>query len=213
MVARIALYKAFRDWGVHANVEVARWFVHGLIFIVVFVFDFVYGWLARKLTSLECPRTQDQWLSSFLWKVFVFELLNDFVPIVYAAWVKGNTVSTPLDLTWNSELCEPSGKFGPSILRIWLSVCYSVSYSGCLGEVTELVAVLLLARMVVGNMYEIGFPALKRLFGNFCGRNAKVGVKESRWQSDYKLEEAELDGVAEEYMEMMVSLVFRWSDF
>lgn len=98
VIARIALYDALKKIGVHENVEVARWLVHGLIFITVVIFDAVYNWVAEKVTSLECPRTQSEWLSSFLWKVFIFELLNDFVPIAYAAWVKGRTVKTPLDL-------------------------------------------------------------------------------------------------------------------
>lgn len=129
VLARVALYGYFRELGIHHSVELARWFVHALIFIVVLVFDTVYGTLGRKATSLECPRTQGQWLSSFLWKLFIFELLNDFVPIGnqksdtvllhipyrsrvflgYAAWFKGMSIRTPLDLTWKSELCDSGG--------------------------------------------------------------------------------------------------------
>lgn len=108
VLARIALYGAFQPI-VTENVECSRWFVHGLIFIVVFIFEKAYHNLAHKLTSLECPRTQEAWLSSFLWKVFIFELLNDFVPIAYAAWVKGKLIRTPLDLNWHSELCDTGG--------------------------------------------------------------------------------------------------------
>lgn len=109
VLARIALYRVFKDAGIHDSVEWARWFVHGLIFIVVLIFDKIYNWVGRKTTSLECPRSQSQWLSSFLWKLFIFELLNDFVPIAYAAWVKGKSIHTPLELTKTSELCDSGG--------------------------------------------------------------------------------------------------------
>lgn len=110
VLMRIYLYGRFKEAGLHGYVELARWFVHGLIFIVVFILDKIYDWIGRKTTSLECPRSQSQWLSSFLWKVFIFELLNDFVPIAYAAWVKGKSIRTPLDLAKTSELCDSGGK-------------------------------------------------------------------------------------------------------
>lgn len=75
VIARIKLYKALKEAGVHENVEISRYIVHGLIFVTVIIFDSVYNWVAEKVTSLECPRTQSEWLSSFLWKVFIFELL------------------------------------------------------------------------------------------------------------------------------------------
>lgn len=109
VIARVSLYKTFHYMGFHDNVELSRWAVHGLIFIVVLIFEKTYSILAHKLTSLECPRTQQEWLSSFLWKVFIFALLNDFVPIGYAAWVKGRLTNTPLDLNWHSELCDTGG--------------------------------------------------------------------------------------------------------
>lgn len=72
-------------------------------------------------------------------------------------------------------------------------------------QVTELVFTLLMARLIVGNMYEIGLPAMKVLWKRIRGKHRSSTFDEPRWQSDYKLEEAELDGVSEEYMEMMVS--------
>lgn len=89
---RILLYRILKTIGGslgHHNVEYSRWIVHGLIFIVVVIFEKIYHSIALKLTSWECPKTQAQWMTSFLWKVFLFELLNDFVPIAYAAWFKG----------------------------------------------------------------------------------------------------------------------------
>lgn len=91
-----------------------------------------------------------------------------------------------------------------------------------MGEVTELIAVLLLARLVVGNGIEIGIPALRHLFAKFVskrkiltepsraiggdGDSGRTVQQKCQWRSDKLLNELELDGVADEYMEMVVSL-------
>jgi len=99
---------------------------------MVSFFEAIYHRIAHALTEYECPRTEKQFMSSLLWKIFVFEMLNDFVPIAYAAWLKGK-LGTPLSLNFLTELCD----------------------GGCIGEVTELVAVLLLARLFIGNTMEV----------------------------------------------------------
>lgn len=110
VLARIALYGALQKLHVPKYTEVSRILIHLVILALVMIFDIVYGVIAEKLTSFECPRTQSQWMSSFLWKLFIFELTNDFVPIIYAAWVKGRLTKTPLELNMFTELCEP-GRF------------------------------------------------------------------------------------------------------
>lgn len=112
VLARIALYGAFKSLHVPKYIEVVRILIHIIILGVVMLFDIIYQTIAEKLTSYECPRTQTQWLTSFLWKLFIFELTNDFVPIVYAAWIKGRLAKTPLELNAYTEMCEP-GVYGP----------------------------------------------------------------------------------------------------
>lgn len=192
VMSRIALYSQFKKLGgtfTAKNVEWARWTVHGMIFIMVTVFETFYHWIAHKLTEYECPKTESQFISSLLWKIFIFEMMNDFVPIAYAAWVKGK-VSTPLKLDFLSELCD----------------------GGCIGEVTELVAVLLLARLVVGNTMEVGVPFLKHTFKEYIQKKGDAAEEHSKrkpqFQNDFNLEEVELDGVYDEYMEMMIQFSF-----
>lgn len=182
VVSRIALYGIFKRMG-HHYIEYVRWLVHGLIFVMVLVFEKIYHHLSHKLTSFECPKTYNQFLSSLLWKMFIFEVLIDFVPIGYAAWMKGRTVKTPLDLDFMSELCD----------------------GGCIAEVTELIAVLLLARLVIGNTMEIGVPFVKNCFRQF---KEDKNVHSQQWLKDFHLNEVELDGVYKEYMEMMIQFAF-----
>lgn len=195
VMSRIALYGVFKHIPLKTfeekNVEWARWSVHGLIFVTVSIFESFYHWVAHKLTEYECPKTDNQFLSSLLWKVFIFEMMNDFVPIAYAAWVKGK-VWTPLNLGILSELCD----------------------GGCIGEVTELVAVLLLARLVVGNTMEVGVPFIKHAYKEYVEKKEREhsdGAEQKRkpqWHQDFNLEEVELDGVYDEYMEMMIQFSF-----
>lgn len=103
-----------------------------------------------------------------------------------------------------------------------------------MGEVTELIAVLLLARLVVGNASEIALPFAKQLLKRFCDNSkssissgSSAGSRSStsdgnhlnadddresegrrQWSRDQMLGELELDGVAEEYMEMIVQFAF-----
>lgn len=90
-------------------------------------------------------------------------------------------------------------------------------FSG-MGEVMELVGVLLLARLVIGNAVEIGIPFLKRIYARtfrFRNKNTDgnssttIRSREHRlWRLDYLLGNLELDGVAEEYMEMVVQFAY-----
>uniref|UniRef100_A0A915JJS9 Anoctamin n=1 Tax=Romanomermis culicivorax TaxID=13658 RepID=A0A915JJS9_ROMCU len=193
VLSRIALYGALKKltgFVANRNVECSRWLVHGLIFIVVLLLEKAYHVLAHKLTIFECPKTQSKFMTSLLWKIFVFQLLNDFVPIAYAAWMKGKTVNSPLDMKFLDELCD----------------------GGCLGEVTELIAVLLLARLIFGNISEVGIPFLKNAVKNFLHRNVMDDKNHTKsvpqFLKDFHLNEVELDGVYDEYMEMMIQFAF-----
>lgn len=103
--------------------------------------------------------------------------------------------NTPLELDYKQELCDPGG---------------------CLFEVFELVAVLLVARLVVGNTMEVGIPFMQNLLSRcWQEKRPKTGAEASQtrkvvpqFQKDFHLNELELDGVAEEYMEMIVQFAF-----
>lgn len=112
IAARVAMYAGFRHLKgsfKKYNVEVSRWLAHVFIFVMVTVFEKFYHLIAEKLTVAECPKTDSQFYTSLLWKIFVFAELVDFVPIAYAAFIKGRSVRTPKDLTSLTETCEPGG--------------------------------------------------------------------------------------------------------
>lgn len=66
---------------------------------------------------------------------------------------------------------------------------------GCLGEVTELIAVLLLARLVIGNISEVGVPTMKNAWQRFRFKEVVSDKKNvPQWLKDYHMEPVELDG-------------------
>lgn len=110
---RVTLYGVFKSLGGvfrDRNIDMARWIQHGFMSIMVTLFELGYHRVAEYLTKLECPKTTSGYLSSLLWKVFIFAHLVDFLPIAYAAWVKGRFWSTPKDLNAWTEMCEAGGE-------------------------------------------------------------------------------------------------------
>lgn len=189
VLSRIALYRVFQQAGGHLakyNIDYSRWCINLSTFFLVTITAKIYNKLVLKLTSYECPRTQHEFMSSLLWKCFLFELVNEFIPICYAAWLKGRVVETPLHLGVMSELCD----------------------GGCMAEVVELVFVLLFAKLLFGNIIELGIPLLKNCIKRIQRKKFANEDNLPQWLKDYYLNEVVLDGVYEEYMEMMIQFAF-----
>ncbi|CDW57211.1 Anoctamin [Trichuris trichiura] len=190
---RVILYGEYRKIGgifQHHSIEFARWTIHGFIFLAVLIYDKVYNLICHRLTTMERPKTEKQYWFSFLWKLFVFELLNEFTPIFYVAFFKEVSVDTPLDLTFPKELCDPGG---------------------CTSEVTELISILLLARLVLSNMLGTGMEWMNRLLDKcwlIYSRKSSHYVDYPQWRKDLNLEKLEYDGVVVEFMEMIIQFAF-----
>ena len=52
----------------------------------------VYDWIARKLTDLECWRTQSEYDNSLTIKLFLLQFVNYYSSIMYIAFFKGRYV-------------------------------------------------------------------------------------------------------------------------
>uniref|UniRef100_A0A915HV67 Anoctamin n=1 Tax=Romanomermis culicivorax TaxID=13658 RepID=A0A915HV67_ROMCU len=217
IAVRIVIYGIFKQFGPfwhQMQFEFASLVIHVLTFVVVLTLGTVYYKAAHTLTALECPRSQNDYLSSYIWKVFLFELLNNFAPIFYAAFIRGRNLSMPSEQSWFQEMCDPGG---------------------CFNEVVQAIAILLLARLLISNAGELGIPLLRSLWKDMRLNSVApdlesvAGVNEQpvgnnvkkcsllatnytnsstrqlfRWQKDFALNELSLDGVYTEYMEMMV---------
>uniref|UniRef100_A0A5S6QY19 Anoctamin n=1 Tax=Trichuris muris TaxID=70415 RepID=A0A5S6QY19_TRIMR len=192
---RIEIYgllKGFGGFWLVYQFEVTSMVIHLCTFVVVMTLGVLYERSAHRLTEFECPRTETAYLNSYVWKVFIFELLNNFGPIFYAALIRGQNFSLPSDQTHLKEFCDPGG---------------------CLNEPVQAIAILLLARLLISNAAELGYPLLKKVLkGRRLGTSEVSPVEDSggsgryqpQWRKDFTLNDLSLDGVYTEYLEMMV---------
>lgn len=189
LISRVAMYGAFKRaggfWTEH-SLSAPRFLTSKFVSITVFIFELVYSRVSFRLTNFERPKTHRDFMNSLLCKLFVFKLFNSFIPISYSAWVRGKLVKTPADLNYYKELCD----------------------SGCMTEIVELIANLLIFRLILENIIEIFLPFTK----NFIKRCKNSSLKEhrllSRWLKDFHMGQVELDGVYKDYMEMVVQFAF-----
>lgn len=189
LISRVALYGAFKRAGgelAEYNTFAARFLINKFVFVSVILFESIYTKLSFSLTNFERPKTNFDFMNSLLWKLFIFKIINAFLPIVYSAWIKGKTVKTPADLNYFKELCD----------------------GGCLGEVVELIAILLVARFIIENILEILVPFIKNFIKRYKHSSFEEHRKLPRWLKDYHMCEVILDGVYKEYMEMMLQFAF-----
>lgn len=62
----------------------------------IFVLNFIYNYLAEKLTELELRRTQSEFDDSLTLKIYMFQFVNYYSCIFYIAFLKGKFVGYPL---------------------------------------------------------------------------------------------------------------------
>ncbi|KRY39173.1 Anoctamin-1 [Trichinella spiralis] len=195
IVIRIEIYGLLKKIGgfwFAYQYEVTSMIIHLCTFAVVMTLGLIYEQSAHRLTDFECPRTQTDYLNSYIWKVFIFELLNNFGPIFYAALIRGQNFSLPNEQTHLKEFCDPGG---------------------CLNEPVQAIAILLLARLLISNAAELGYPLMKKVLKGRrlvtsevspVEEGANGGRNQPTWRKDFALNEPHLDGVYAEYLEMMV---------
>jgi hypothetical protein len=68
----------------------------------------MYQYIARHITEMEIPRTQQDYDHSYAFKLYVFQFVNHYSSLFYIAYFKGNFVGTPNNYTklfgkWRQE--------------------------------------------------------------------------------------------------------------
>eukprot|EP01119_Soliformovum_irregulare_P017174 TRINITY_DN5054_c0_g1_i1.p1 TRINITY_DN5054_c0_g1~~TRINITY_DN5054_c0_g1_i1.p1 ORF type:complete len:718 (+),score=198.14 TRINITY_DN5054_c0_g1_i1:149-2155(+) len=107
--------------------------------IAIMLFNFMYGWIASKLTEWENHRTEEEWETSFVVKNFLFQFVNSYVSLFYTAFIKGRFPLFGLTDARYNTTCHPN----------------------CLTEVTVLMATLFLTNIFVGQAQEVLIPWVK----------------------------------------------------
>ncbi|KAI3381824.1 hypothetical protein SNEBB_004040 [Seison nebaliae] len=157
--------------------------------IIILLLGRIYQALAKKLTAWEMHRTQTDYDNNYTMKVFCFQFLNFYSSLIYVAFAKGRFIGYP-------------GKY----IRIFGLRQEECSPTGCMAELTQQLAVIMIGKQLINNVQEVMLPKAKAAFHHF-----RSGVKNSKktfeqYYKDYKLIDNE--GLFEEYLEMVLQFGF-----
>ncbi|XP_060064106.1 anoctamin-7-like [Ylistrum balloti] len=156
--------------------------------ILIMALGKVYEKLALKLTQWEMHRTQTEFEDQLIFKVFIFQFVNFYSSIIYIAFFKGRFVGYP-------------GHYD----RMFGLRNEECNNGGCLMELAQQLAVIMIGKQIINNAQEILVPKLK-LFIHRLKVNLDKNMVRTRWEEDYELLDNE--GLFEEYLEMVLQFGF-----
>ncbi|XP_046671611.1 anoctamin-7-like isoform X2 [Homalodisca vitripennis] len=156
--------------------------------VIIMLMSRMYENLAYRLTSWEMHRTQTEFDDNLTFKVFIFQFVNYYSSIFYIAFFKGRFVGYPGNYTL--------------ILSLRNEDC---SAGGCLIELAQQLAVIMIGKQIINNAQEILLPKIKAWWHNKRVKLSKKHTK-TRWEEDYQLVDNE--GLFEEYLEMVLQFGF-----
>ncbi|XP_037075179.1 anoctamin-7-like isoform X2 [Pollicipes pollicipes] len=157
--------------------------------ILIMCMGRVYEKLAYRLTVWEMHRTQSEFEDNLTFKVFVFQFINFYSSIFYIAFFKGRFVGYP-------------GHYN-HILGLRNEDCAA---GGCLVELAQQLAVIMIGKQMVNNAQEIILPKLKARWQNRQVKGTISASSKTRWEEDYQLIDSE--GLFQEYLEMVLQFGF-----
>nr|XP_020849976.1 anoctamin-2 [Phascolarctos cinereus] len=165
--------------------------------VVILILDEIYGAVAKWLTKIEVPRTEESFEQRLILKAFLLKFVNAYSSIFYVAFFKGRFVGRPGSYVYvfdgyRMEECAPGG---------------------CLMELCLQLSIIMLGKQLIqNNIFEIGIPKLKKLLRKLKdetepGETASSELKHpEQWDLDYSLEP--YTGLTPEYMEMIIQFGF-----
>ncbi|ESO82539.1 hypothetical protein LOTGIDRAFT_134438, partial [Lottia gigantea] len=156
--------------------------------IIIMALGRVYEKLALKLTQWEMHRTQSEFEDQLTFKVFIFQFVNFYSSIIYVAFFKGKFVGYP-------------GHYN----RFFGLRSEECNNGGCLIELAQQLAVIMIGKQMINNIQEIVVPKAKAIWHRFRVKIDK-SVPRMRWEEDFELIENE--GLFQEYLEMVLQFGF-----
>ncbi|CAF4261240.1 unnamed protein product [Didymodactylos carnosus] len=154
--------------------------------IVIMILGKVYEILAYKLTQWEMHRTQTDFDNHLTIKVFLFQFINFYSSIFYVAFFKGKFTGYP-------------GNYR----RLFGLRQEECGQGGCLIELAQQLAIIMIGKQAINNIQEIVKPKLKTMYHKL---RISITKGETRWEEDYR--HLEFSGLFEEYLEMVLQFGF-----
>ncbi|XP_044755955.1 anoctamin-5-like isoform X2 [Coccinella septempunctata] len=161
------------------------------IFQVIFikVFSLFYIKLSVWLTDMEVPKTQKQYNDSVISKIYLFGFINNYIPILYTAFLRGQLNASPdsifLAAIFEKDYCFPTG----CILILAIQLCVVMSL-----------------KSIGGNIFGAISRCIKDML--FSASQTKT-VTETKmyvpsWEKEYYLEKTNEQSWACEFSEMIL---------
>ncbi|MXQ83637.1 hypothetical protein E5288_WYG014539 [Bos mutus] len=180
--------------------------------VVILILDEIYGAVAKWLTKIEVPKTEQTFEERLILKAFLLKFVNAYSPIFYVAFFKGRFVGRPGSYVYvfdGYRMEEASIAAGFSCLAGG-SQC---APGGCLMELCIQLSIIMLGKQLIqNNIFEIGVPKLKKLFRKLKDETEPEEADSAhskhpeQWDLDYSLEP--YTGLTPEYMEMIIQFGF-----
>ncbi|EEB14248.1 transmembrane protein 16E, putative [Pediculus humanus corporis] len=161
----------------------------------IFIFNWIYSWLAECLTELEFLRTQTEFDDSLTLKIYLLQFVNYYASIFYIAFFKGKFIGYPGNYNrlfgYRQEECGPGG---------------------CLMELCIQLAIIMVGKQAANTILEMLFPLffkwlnLRWLRTELRGKTSIKGAWQ--WLKDFKLIQWGPRGLFPEYLEMVLQYGF-----
>lgn len=160
--------------------------------IIIFFLNYVYEYLAYKLTDWECLRTQSEHDNSLTIKLYLLQFVNYYSSIVYIAFFKGRFVGRP-------------GAY-KTLFNARQEECQA---GGCLIELAIQLAIIFVGKQLIqNNVMEIIVPRITKKIRKCLAKDNKHSKNRKPWEKDFILFELGSRGLFNEYLEMLLQFGF-----
>ncbi|KAM8888016.1 anoctamin-9-like [Synchiropus picturatus] len=190
----------------HAN-TVAVMIGAVLHYVTIQIMTRVNRWVSLKLCEIEKPNSFAATERNFTVKMFTFQFFTLFSSLFYVAFFLGRINGHPGSYSriskWRLEECHPSG---------------------CLTDLFIQMAVIMLLKQTLNNIFEYTVPLVKRYFARkmtkklrrMCGRCYRKSCRREPcdicklrdWLKNYKLTKTDAFSLFNEFLEMVVQFSF-----
>uniref|UniRef100_H2Z2F0 Anoctamin n=1 Tax=Ciona savignyi TaxID=51511 RepID=H2Z2F0_CIOSA len=195
-ITSVLAYQVTKDGIIRRNIRLIISITASIInFIVITIMDKVYSKLAIKLTNLEAPRTRTEFEDSYTLKMFLFQAVNYYSSIVYAAFFKGRFAGSPYGYNtmfgYRLEECDPTG---------------------CLIDVCISLAIVMILKQALNNTQELLIPIIKSWWArrkvNKGSASCSQQFDDNPTFQDFTLSQFGELGLFSEYLEMVIQFGF-----
>ncbi|XP_054270658.1 anoctamin-1 isoform X2 [Macrosteles quadrilineatus] len=159
--------------------------------VCIFVFNWMYTYLAEYLTELEMLRTQTEFDNSLTLKMYLLQFVNYYASIFYIAFCKGKLVGFPAKYNrlfgYRQEECGPGG---------------------CLLELSIQLAIIMVGKQAFNSCLEMVYPIVWKWWNSRHLKQRSAKGRASQWEKDYKLVEWGSQALFPEYLEMVLQYGF-----